>query len=612
MDIVVEKIHEIIKQSDQNSKKNIYVKVDVDVDGYTSASILIQFLKFLNPTLEIIWETDYNKSHGLTYENLRKFQRTDLDLIIIPDASMTCYDAKLIKENFNADIIVMDHHIVEIEYLNKQTGNWISKEEAEEIKVTNPKIIEEDKYTNYCLNINCHDGNYPNENLSGAGIVQKFIEAYLVKYKEEDKLDDCLNEYFYDLVSLGLISDAMDARNLETRYYMIEGLKKYNYKNSFITELVKRNEDEFKFGRTIKNTGWVLGPRINAVIRYGKEKEQNNLFRAILDIKEDVDYQPRRKSKNDPKPPIEKHSLQWDMARVCDNVKQRQDTEVRNFMKEIDKEIIEKKLLNNSVLFVDGTKVLTKSTVTGLIANKLASKYYRPVVLMKEKDDLEYGGSVRGYDKGPIPDIKSFLEECGMTVKGHSNAGGIFLKKDKLNEVIKKCNQRIPLEKLCTIHTVDWEIPANQLKKSYVQEVAENYSVFGNGVQEPVFAITNLKINASKIAGYGENKGFIRFAYNGITFTKKYCPIGDFDKLTLKDRKVFGINKKPLILNLICQFVLNSWEDKINPEVKILYYESNLDESESAEQFDQGATENRKIGEKNNKKDLEIDDDFIF
>jgi hypothetical protein len=93
-------------------------------------------------------------------------------------------------------------------------------------------------------------------------------------------------------------------------------------------------------------------------------------------------------------------------------------------------------------------------------------------------------------------------------------------------------------------------------------------------VPEPLFAISNLKINASNINGYGENNGFIRFIYNGIVFVKKYCSATDFDNMTLKDRKVLGTNKKNLVLNIIGQFVLNSWEDKINPEVKILYFDS--------------------------------------
>lgn len=162
---------------------------------------------------------------------------------------------------------------------------------------------------------------------------------------------------------------------------------------------------------------------------------------------------------------------------------------------------------------------------------------------------------------------------------GHSGAFGLDILKENVDALVQSCNEKLPVDQLCTIHQVDWEIPADQMKKKYVKQVAENHKVFGgNGVPEPLFAISNLHINASEINGYGQNAGFIRFVYNGITFVKKYCPIGDYDKMTFKDRRTFGVNKKPLVLNLICQFVLNSWEDKINPEVKILFYDSRVDD----------------------------------
>ena len=137
----------------------------------------------------------------------------------------------------------------------------------------------------------------------------------------------------------------------------------------------------------------------------------------------------------------------------------------------------------------------------------------------------------------------------------------------------------MPVKDLITIYPVDWEIPANKLKRAYIADVASNYAIWGNGVSEPQFAITDLHINASSIMAYGENQGFIRFTYNGITFTKKYCPAGDYDKMTMRTRKTFGVNKTPLVLNIIGQFVLNAWEDKVNPEVKILYYDVQKDET---------------------------------
>lgn len=578
MDKAIEMVHEVVKK---NSK--IFVLPDNDCDGMTSSAVMIQFLKVINPNINIEYKLTYDKSHGLKFENLMGYTKDEFDLFIIPDASMECSDARQITKNFSAKILVLDHHLVSTEYLDTKTGKWITKVEADKIRDKRSNQIEEDVYTNYCVAVNCHDGQYPNPDLSGVGVVQKFVEAYLERYAEEDKLDLGLREQFLDLVSLGLCGDSMDSRSLECRYYMIEGLKPKHLKNSFIKELIARNEDDFKFGATLHTNGWVLAPKINGVIRYGKPEEIEEVYEALLGSTEMVEYQPRRKSKNDPKPPVETHTIQWDAARICENVKSRQDTAVRKGMRELKETIDKEGLDKNSVIFVDGTKILEKRTISGLVANRLASEYMRPVVLLRERDSTTYGGSGRGYDKGNIEDFNAFLSKAGGSCFGHSNAFGLQIPKNSLEQIIKNCNRMMPLKDLCTVHTVDWEIPATKMKVEYVTEVANNYAVFGNKVPEPLFAITNLRINASHILSYGTHAGFIRFNYKGITFVKKYCPIGDYDKMTMRDRNTFGINKKPLVLNLICQFVLNSWEDKVNPEVKILYYDVAEDTSRDAD-----------------------------
>ena len=529
------------KHVEHNS--NIFVKVDPDCDGYCSAAIIIQFLKELNPSLHIDYATSYEKRHGLTYQDVEGFTSSQYQLFIVPDASLTTKDALNIARNFSGDVLVLDHHLIE-------DG--------------------EDNYTDYCLAVNCTDGQYPNPDLSGAGVVQKFIEAYVQTYNE----DTALTDKYLDLVSLAINADSMDLRSLESRYYVIQGMKESYWNNEFLNELVERNKEDMKYGRYIISMGWQIAPKINGVIRYGTPEEQIDTFRAMIGIKDDREYQPRRKHKDDPLPPKEIHSLQKTMARVCENVKQRQDNEVRRFVNELEKQIQENHLDKNSVIFVDGTKVLTKGTVTGLCSNKLSSKYFRPVVLMRSKDSTFYGGSMRGYANSPIENTKEFLEKAGVTCAGHAEAAGVQFPKTELQNIINKCNEMMPVDQLCTIHQVDWEIPGNQLKKEYVQEVAENYSVFGSTVPEPLFAITGLEITADKIMAYGENANFIRFVYAGIPFIKKYCKHDDFDNMTHRTRYMVGVNNTPLRMNIIGQFILNTFDDKVIPEIKIIAFDS--------------------------------------
>lgn len=392
-------------------------------DGYTSATVLTGIIKHLNPSANIKYLFSYNKEHGLTFEMLSKFSKEEVDIVFIPDASMNCSDAIQIKRNFpEINIVSIDHHTVEQEYLDKETGLWVTAQEADELVKKDPNRIKIDCYTNYCTWVNDCDGQYPNSTLSGVGVVRKFGEAYCEQYGIDDKwLDDYL-----DLISLGIIADSMDVRNPETRWYVLAGLKEESFKNEFLNELQDKMADEIHFGRTITNVGWVLAPRINGVVRYGTEEEQEDLFRAMIGEQETVIYQPRRKKASDPKPEPEEHTLQWEMARVANNVKSRQDTQVRKFMEQIVKKIDEEGLNKNSILFVDCTSLVDKKSVTGLVANKLTSKFCKPVVLLRETSKNEFGGSCRGYDKGPVKNLMEFLSKAGVDVKGQFGLSHLY------------------------------------------------------------------------------------------------------------------------------------------------------------------------------------------
>ena len=627
MEEAIKVFHECVEEDKINGKK-IVIKCDSDADGYTSSSLLTAIIKYFNPTAKIEYLYSFEKEHGLTYKNLSKLPKDEVGLILIPDASMTCKEAIQITRNYSAPIIVLDHHIQEIEYLDTQTGRWITKEEADEISETNPDRIKEDIYTNYCIAVDNNDGQYPNGTLSGVGVVMKFAEGYCKYYNEDDMW---LNNYL-DLVSTGIVCDTMSLKNPETRYYVMERLKTENRHNDFLNELHTRLERDMHEERTITNVGWTMGPRINAVCRYGKEEEQIDMLRAFCGEQEDVVYQPRRKSKDDPKPPEELHTLQWEMARVADNVKSRQDSEVRKFMGEVDKKIEQNGLLKNSILFVDCTDIIDKKSVTGLCANKLKSKYMRPVVLMKSRSATEFGGSGRGYENGEVKNFNQFLSEVGVSCAGHAQAFRVNFKKADLQTIIDRCNEKLPLDHLYTVFPVDWVMDAKELKQSYIREVADNYKIWGNDVPTPTFAITNIHINASQINGYGETKSFIRFVSNGVTYVKKYCAASEYNYMTMRDRNVFGVNKKNLVLNIIAQFQNEEYDGKIYPQVKILEYDVKEDKDFVDEEIAVTPMVDKKVTKKssetidkdddwdiiesntskNKKKIVLNDDDFVF
>lgn len=529
-----------------NLDKKIFIKVDPDVDGYTSAAYVRMFLQRIKPDVEIEYMLNFNKRHGLYLEDI--VDKKDLGLIIIPDASFEVEEGKKIKEEFDIPILIIDHHIIE--------------EKNKEIH-------------KYATVINCTEGGYPNPTLSGVGVVHKFFLAYSKKYNIPQEVCN----YFLDIVALGMIADGMDLRNLETRFYALQGLAIENRNSELIKEMAIKYAEDMKFGHTITNYGWVIAPKMNGTIRYGKEEEQIDLFRALCEEKEDREYQPRRKHKDDPLPEKEIHSLQKTMARVCLNVKQRQDVEVSKFMKRLETIIEKDRLYTNSIIIVDGSDILEKPTVTGLVANKISGKYKRPVLMLRDYAGEEdyFGGSGRGFGK-VSNNFKDLLIETGLfdECNGHANAFGVKLLKSRIDEVVKACNQKIKMEDLNVVHDVDYEVQANKLKEKDLKDVANSYEIWGNCVPEPVFAITNLRINTKDIHAYGEKNGFIRFVYNKIPFIKKYCKADEYNRMILSSKNDFGPSAKEIEMTIIGKFSLNEYEGSVYPQVRIEEFESKL------------------------------------
>lgn len=541
----------------------IFIKRDPDVDGYTSSAYLRGFITDISPDTKVICSTSYQKEHGIFIDDIKDIV-DEIDLIIIPDAgSSSVEECKEITEEYHIPILIIDHHEINEEVMK------------------------------YATLINCMDGQYPNNTLSGVGVVHKFCLAYAEKYGIREEVCN----YYLDLVALGMIADSMDMRNLETRYYTLEGLREENRHNLLIKELALKYEEDMKLGFTFDSVGWVIAPKMNGLIRYGTPDEQNDMFRALCGEKEDREYQPRRPrgaGKNSPKPPIEIHSLQKTMARVCGNVKERQDKAVREYMKTLDDAIQEQQLDKNSVIIIDATEIVDKKTVTGLVANKLAEKYHRPIVILRSRNDELFGGSGRGYEKGKIDNFRTFLNETNVfECAGHENAFGVSLAKKDLSKAIELCNEKLKLDDLVTIHEVDYEVKVENLTCKAVMKVAESYEIWCKGVPEPTFVITDIQIPAKDIIGYGENNGFIKFNYNGIDYIKKYCCKGEWEEMTLRDRNVLGENKKILHMTIIGNFVLNEWDGQRYPQVKIKYFES--------EEY---------VPTSKNK--VDIDDDFLF
>ncbi|MGG1395611.1 single-stranded-DNA-specific exonuclease RecJ [Bacillus velezensis] len=501
------------------NKNKIFVQVDSDVDGYTSSSIIINYIKKICPKANIHYRIQDGKEHGIFIDTIPD----DVDLVIIPDAGSSQFEEHEALNKRGTEIIVIDHH-------------------------------ECDRVSEHAIVVNNQlSPNYSNKTLTGAGMAYKFCQAV------DEKLNKNEAEQFLDLVSIGNIADSADSRNLETRYFMNEGLK--NIKHPLLKKLFKKQDFSTKGDKNIQNTQFFINPLINAAIRVGSNEEKDQMMRAFLLSKEKVPYKKRGQSET------ELVSIHDDTVRILVNLKAKQKRIADVAGVEIKNRIEEKSLTANKVLIVYIEGILDKS-LTGLVANQLAEAYKKPVLLARndpEKGKDILSGSIRGYDKGFIKDFKKVLIDTGMFefVEGHPNAAGFAIKRQNLILVNKVLNEKfkdIDIEE--DVQNVDFEIPANQLRKEFLIKLYSYKDYWGYKVEEPLVAITELEVDVDQIEHIGKkNKTTVKFKHGDIEYIRFKSDTEYFEKLTQSNGT--------LILNVVGKARVNEYKGRQTPQIEI-------------------------------------------
>lgn len=510
----------------------IHIIVDDDADGFDASAFMYQYLRDLG--IIATFSLHECKAHGIKEEVLNNYE---FDLLIVPDAGSSDFEWHEKLASMGKDIIVLDHHEYDYNY-------------------PSPAII-----------VNNQHPKAPNPTLSGVGMVYKFCRAY-------DKMYGCnyANQYL-DLVATGMIGDAMDLRHPETRFLVLEGLKQYGYQNEFLTKLFEKQSYSMNGKATIMSVGWFIAPVINAVIRSGSLEEKTNLFKAMANIEDYLPYKPRRKSKNDPMPEVEMQPITVAMVRIATNIKARQDKDVKKGMTLVQERIEEQELDNNKIIVVDVTDILQQS-FTGLVANKIASLYKRPTLLLRDKQSEEgvYGGSGRNYSKFALDDLRGFLLNTQQfeSIAGHSSAFGISLDKNNVNDLIAITNEQLKDVAIEDVYHVDFAIPCNRLKEKHITQIGKYNDMWGNTLPQPTFAITGINIESSEIVLHGEKQNMLKFTIerNGekLNFVKKFINKDYYyDVIHHNPKGLSRATNKQLELEIIGKFVIEEWvfDDKL-------------------------------------------------
>ena len=514
------------------NKSRIHIIVDSDVDGYTSASMVYRYIKQLGENINVTYSLHTKKQHGISEDiEIPK----DCELLIIPDAGSN--DIEQCKElvEKGIDVIILDHHIC-------------------------------DKENDFAIVVNNQMCDYPNKNFCGAGIVYKFLKAI-----DEELWEDYADKML-DIVALGNISDVMDMRECETRYYVDLGLSKIRSK--LFKALIEKQSYSMNGVVNITSVQFYVTPILNSMIRVGSAEDKDLLFRAFIETDEVFKYKKRGETEESDE------DIYTRAARLCYNAKNRQGKEVQKGVDAIDELIQEKEIYKDKVMFINVSDILGE-TLTGLVAIKIAEKYNRPCLLLRrqkvrEDGSLYYGGSCRNFDNSPIESLKDFLDSTGTFefVQGHDNAAGISIPRENITKSIELCNERLADVDFQKCFNVDFDINASDLSVGFIKAIDEMKDIFGQGIKEPLVHIKNIPIWSENFFVMGKNSNSWKVINDeGYAFVKFNVDVDKDEVLQIYNSNLDREEEYSLgSIDVVGTVSINNYNNILTPQIIIKDY----------------------------------------
>lgn len=347
-----------------SNDERITIYSDYDHDGIPGAVVLASYFDAISFSNYSIYIPHRNKEgFGLNKTAMEKLHEEGTNLVITIDLGITGNAEVDVANGLGMDVIITDHHV--------------PGELPDAYEIINPKM----------------DDEYPFDGLSGSGVIWKVVQALRVN----SSLPAGWEKRLLDLVGIATLADMVPLTG-ENRVIVFEGLKQLRKtKRPGLVELLRviklkqaqLSEDDVVF---------MITPRINAVSRVDAPELALDLLQA--------------KSK--------------DVANLKAKALQKANDERKGKMASMTKsakgKIQSRENIPNVLVIGD---LGWEPGLLGLVAQKLAEEYERPVCAWGQGQARAIKGSCRGDGKTNLVTLMKSLPEGVLTESGgHVHAGG--------------------------------------------------------------------------------------------------------------------------------------------------------------------------------------------
>ena len=437
--------------------ESIAVFGDYDVDGATSAALLVRFFRAIGADARIYVPDRIAEGYGPNAPALLRLHADGVRLVVTVDCGVASFAPLEAAVEAGLDVVVLDHHAAEPRL-------------PPAVAIVNPNRLDE-------------DGQY--RTLCAAGVTflavvavnRALREAGFYAGRNPPNLMDWL-----DLVALGTVCDVVPLTGLN-RALVAQGLKvmarRSNTGLAALADIagVKERPDAY-------HAGYVLGPRVNAGGRVGMADLGARLL-STDDPVEAMQLAQRLDSHNGERRTIEAAVLQEAIAHV-------------ETLSDLESELV----------FVAGEG--WHPGVVGIVASRLKERYSRPVcvVALETRADgtvigKASGRSVRGVDLGAAV-IAARQEGLLIAGGGHRMAAGFTVAGDKLSELRVFLTARIAAQVQAAPLVPTLELDGALSVGAATPELVETLGKlgpFGTGNAEPRFALADARVVRADVVG---------------------------------------------------------------------------------------------------------------
>lgn len=441
------------------SGEKVVVYGDYDVDGITSISLMVRFLRQLGGSVGYYIPNRMVEGYGINEVGIDSVAAMGASLLVTVDCGITAVQAVEYARKKGIEVLITDHH---------EPGPEI----PDAVAILNPKQPGD---------------NYPEKELAGIGVAFKLCQCLCRRLGHDD------NELYehLDLVAVGSIADIVPLRG-ENRVFARLGLErlKASTKPGIRALIELAGLSEKKLGSA--DVVFSMAPRINAVGRMGDAQRGVDLF-----LTDDPDQAMK-------------------LARVLDE-ENRSRREVDN------QTLLEaRRMIEDMVDLENRWSIVIHARnwhpgVLGIVASRIVEEYYRPTVLITFDDEGDGKGSARSIHNFHLYDALKSCGHCLEVFGGHKYAAGLQIKEKDLDEFVeafdRAAHDTLTLEDLVPEIMVDLEIDLDQADYDLLRSL-QMFQPYGPGNPKPVLVANDLSV-----VGYprivGNNHLKMRVRHNG-------------------------------------------------------------------------------------------------